>query len=114
MFSLTIFGGNRIDASALDPGERIVCLVLLGGLEIDFTACDDPSMFDIVAVSLLGGVNLKVRSDQAVRLDGFSLLGGRNVEPRRLPAPDRAAKHDDMPLEIAAYGLFGGINVERA
>ena len=112
MFSLTLFGGNRIDASALEPGERIVCLVVLGGLEIDFTACRDPSLHDITVVSLFGGANLKVRAEQPVRLDGFSLLGGRNVEPRSLPAPD-SAEADELPMEVAAYAIFGGVNVER-
>jgi len=112
MLSLTLFGGNRIDASVLEPGERLVCLVFLGGLEVDFTGCTEPPLQEIVVVSLLGGVNLKVRPEQAVRLEGFSVLGGRNVEPRRLAAPTSSAL-DDLPLEISAYSLFGGINVKR-
>jgi hypothetical protein len=113
MFNLTLLGGNRIDASVLEPGERLACLVLFGGLEIDFTACASAPLVEIFAVTILGGLNVKVRPEQPVRLDGFSVLGGRNVEPCRLPAPSAEAADGEVPIEIAAYGIFSGINVER-
>ena len=112
MFSLTLFGGNHIDVSVLDPGEPLVCLVVFGALEIDFTTCAEAPLIDVTAYTIFGGVNIKVRPDQPVRLEGFSVLGGRNVEPRRLPAPETAA-HDDLPLELTAYAIFGGVNVDR-
>ena len=112
MFNLTLFSGNRIDASALEPGEPLFCVVVFGGLVIDCTACEDSALQDITVVSVMGGVNLKVRPDQPVRLDGFSFLGGRNVEPRRLPGLEMTPA-DDLPLELSAYAFLGGVNVER-
>ena len=121
MFSLAIFGGNRVDGSALDPGEPFVGLALFGGLEVDFSAAPVPDA-DVFLVALFGGVTIRVRPTQHVRLSGFSLFGGRQVEPRRLPSPmaatSAAAAGDDedeldLPLEINAYAVFGGVNVKR-
>lgn len=116
MLSLAIFGGNRIDGASLDACERVVGLALFGGLEFDFTTAPPPPAIELVAVALFGGVNVKVRPEQEVRMTGFSVFGGRNVEPRRqLPPPVAitAEGDDDLPLEIAAYSVFGGISVER-
>jgi hypothetical protein len=113
MFSLTLLGGNRLDGSELEPGESLFCLVLFGGLELDFTSCAELPVADIVVVSLFGGATIKVRPEQHIRLSGFSLLGGRSVEPRRLPAPSNDAEPDDLPLELSAYALFGGVAVKR-
>ena len=57
-----------------------------------------------------------------VRLNGFSVFGGRSVEPRRLPNPDAGAQRsngadgedeEELPLEINAYAVFGGVDVKR-
>lgn len=109
MFSLAIFGGNRIDGSVLEPGEPLTCLVLFGGVDVDFTACEAPPLSGITVVSIFGGARVRVRADQPVRIDGLSLFGGRTVEPRSLPPPGE----DPLPLTITAYSLFGGVRVER-
>jgi len=124
MFSLAIFGGNKIDGSELQPGERIVGLALFGSLEVDFPSAPAPFV-DVVLIALFGGVVVRVHPTQPVRMTGFSLFGGRGVEARRLPAqpataPGAAtgraddADDDELPLEIGAYAVFGGINVKRA
>ena len=123
MFSLAMFGGNKIDGSELQPGERIVGLALFGGLEVDFPEAPAPFV-DVVLIALFGGVVVRVQPTQPIRMTGFSLFGGRGVESRRLPArpasaPEAAAGHaddaddDELPLEIGAYAVFGGINVKR-
>lgn len=117
MLTLGIFGGSTVDGSMLDPGERVIALCLFGGVEIDFSAAPSPPAAEVLVVAVFGGCNIKVRPDQSVRLTGFSLFGGRQVEPRRqLPPPAPATGDDgaDLPLEIDAYALFGGVNVERA
>jgi hypothetical protein len=123
MFSVALFGGNRIDGSALDPGERVVSLAVFGGMELDFTVTPPPIAVDLVLIALFGGVSVKVRPTQDVRLSGFSLFGGRSIETRRplaLPSgsgtPAAASEGDDdaeLPLEISAYALFGGVSVKR-
>ena len=123
MLSLAIFGNTRIDWSEIEAGERILGLALFGGLEVDFTLVPAPPAIEMTLVSVFGGVSVKVRPRQAVRLLGFSVFGGRSVEARRpLPpshsqppaAPDVDDDEDALPIEIQAYAIFGGINVERS
>lgn len=118
MLSLAIFGSNRVDSSMVDPGERVVSFAVFGGIEMDFS--DPAPPIDITIIALFGGVNVKIHPRQAVRLSGFSLFGGRTVEPRRALAPPQATAsaaddNDDfeLPLEIDAYAIFGGVNVKR-
>ena len=122
MLSLALFSGNRIDGSSLEPGEPFIGLALFGGLEVDFSAMPVPDV-DVFVIALFGGVTLRVRPNQHVRLNGFSLFGGRSVEPRRLPSPDTGTQRPDgggddedeeeLPLEITAYAVFGGVDVKR-
>ncbi len=123
MLSLAIFGGNKMDGSMVEPGERVVALCLFGGIHMDFVSYPPPPATEVIIVSVFGGANLKVRPEQDVRLFGFSFFGGRSIEPRRLPPPahqqpaTRVRDHDDedfdLPLEITAYAIFGGVSVKR-
>jgi hypothetical protein len=122
MLSLAIFGGTRIDGSEIEAGERIVGVALFGGLEVDFTLVPAPPAIEMTLVSVFGTVSVKVRPRQPVRLLGFSVFGGRSVDVRRplppahsnAPADTGVDDDDALPIEIQAYALFGGINVERS
>ncbi len=116
MVSLAIFGGHRIDGSMLDPGERVVALALFGGIEFDFVSAPPPAAAEVLIVAVFGGASVKVHAQQAVRMTGLSLFGGRSVEPmRRLPPATPQPEDEDfeLPLDINAYALFGGVSVKR-
>jgi hypothetical protein len=122
MFSLAIFGANKIAGSELEPGERAVALALFGGMELDFSTAPAPFV-DVVVIALFGGVVVKVQPTRPIRLAGFSIFGGRLVEPRQLAAPNGSAPtaaiangedDEEFPLEINAYAVFGGVAVKRA
>ena len=118
MLSLAIFGGNHVDGSMLDPGERVVALALFGGIDFDFASTPPPPGVEVVSIAVFGGVSFKVRSHQPVRLSGVSIFGGRSVEPLQLPPQAAPPSHDpdddiDLPLDISVYSLFGGVNVKR-
>jgi hypothetical protein len=122
MFSLAIFGSNRIAGSELEPGERAVALALFGGVELDFSAAPAPFV-DVVVIALFGGVVVKVQPTRPIRLAGFSIFGGRHVEPRQLAASNGNAptastanreEDEEFPLDINAYAVFGGISIKRA
>jgi hypothetical protein len=123
MLSLAIFGGTKVDSSMLDPGERIVALALFGGIELDFAAVPPPPAVDVLVFAVFGGVTIKVRPAQPVRLAGFSFFGGRDVDSL-VPLPTvqttqtavfpRAGEDEiDLPLDISAYAIFGGMSVKR-
>ena len=119
MVTLAIFGGTQLDGSTVEPGERVTALALFGGVVVDFAAAPPAPAVDMVIFAVFGGVEVKVRPDQDVRLRGFSLFGGRSVEPRRRlppPQPLSVSPADDdieLPLEISAYAVFGGVSVKR-
>ena len=114
MFHLAIFGSNKIDGSTVDPGEQVAGLALFGGLEFDFTECPAPEGAELMIFAIFGGATVKVREEDNVTLSGVSLFGGRSMEPKR-------GRHDgesdggqvSLPLEVAAYALFGGVSVKR-
>jgi hypothetical protein len=121
MFSLAIFGGNKIDGSDLQPAERAVGLALFGAMELDLSNTPAPFV-DVLVIALFGGVVVKVAPGREVRLTGFDLFGGRNLERRRLSPPRGAgagagSESDDgseeLPLDIQAYAVFGGVHVKR-
>ena len=114
MFHLAIFGGNKIDGSTVDPGEQVVGLALFGGLEFDFTRCPAPEGAELIVFAIFGAATVKVREEENVMLSGISLFGGRSMEPKR----ERYDGESDgdrfpLPLEVAAYSIFGGVSVKR-
>ena len=122
MLSVAIFGGNRVDGGMIDPGERVFALSLFGGIDLDFASVPPPPLTEVVIIAVFGGATVRVRPDQEVRLTGFSVFGGRSVEPRRqlLPPekpPPPQSGHDDpeseLPLDVVAYAIFGGVSIKR-
>ena len=116
MVSLAIFSGNKIDGSMLHAGERFFGLALFGGLELDLTYA--PPELEVTIVAIFGGASVKVRPDEEVIFDGFSIFGGRNIEARRQPSTQPSPRISDdedapFPLDILAYTLFGGVSVKR-
>jgi hypothetical protein len=85
MFSLAIFSGNKIDGSMLYSGERFFGLALFGDLDLDLTSA--PSELEVTIVAIFGGARVRVQPDEEVTFDGFSLFGGRTIEPRRQQSP---------------------------
>ncbi|HYR78643.1 MAG TPA: hypothetical protein VEO55_01480 [Candidatus Dormibacteraeota bacterium] len=117
MLSLAIFSGNKIDGSMLHSGERFFGLALFGGLDLDLTYA--PPELEVTIVAIFGGASVRVRPDEEVMFDGFSIFGGRSIEPRRQQSTQPSARVPDdedapFPLDILAYSLFGGVSVKRA
>src|SRR5258708_24709465 len=120
MVSLGIFSGSKIDGRMLDSGERFFGLALFGGLDLDLTYA--PPELEVTSVAIFGGASVRVRPDEEVMFDGFSIFGGRTIEPRRQQSPAKSSESsgrlsDDegapFPLDILAYTLFGGVKVKR-
>jgi hypothetical protein len=118
MVSLAIFSGNRIDGSMLHRGESFFGLALFGGLDLDLTSA--PPELAITVVAIFGGARVRVRPDEEVVCDGFSIFGGRKIDLRRrdtaASSSESRSDGDDapLPLDILAYSVFGGVTVTRA
>ena len=121
MVSLAIFSGNKIDGSMLHRGESFFGLALFGGLDLDLTSA--PPELAVTVVAIFGGARVRVRPDEDVVCEGFSVFGGRNIDLRRRQTAANssesiARKSGDedapLPLDILAYSMFGGVTVQRA
>jgi hypothetical protein len=121
MFDVAIFGSSKVDGSTVDPGEWVISLSLFGSSELDFASTPPAPAVEVFIFTLFGGARVKVRPEQEVRVSGFSLFGGRHIDPLRLSPPAGLAPpgHPDdaddysEPLHISAYSVFGGVNVKR-
>ncbi len=121
MVSLAIFSGNRIDGSMLHRGESFFGLALFGGLDLDLT--NAPPELAVTVVAIFGGAKVRVRPDEKVICDGFSIFGGRKIDLRgrqtAANSSESSASISDeedarLPLDILAYSMFGGDSVKRA
>jgi hypothetical protein len=120
MVSLAIFSGNKIDGSMLRRGESFFGLALFGGLDLDLTSA--PPELAVTVVAIFGGAKVRVRPDEEVVCEGFSVFGGRKIDLRRQTGANSsessATPSDDedapLPLDILAYSMFGGVSVKRA
>jgi Cell wall-active antibiotics response 4TMS YvqF len=101
-------GGVRL-AGRLRLPRRLVHIALLGGMDLDLSQAELAGVqLDIVKVSLIGGVQLVVPADVRVEVQGFVLLGGKDIERR----PESAGS--DRIVRVRAFGLVGGVRVRVA
>ncbi len=101
-------GGLRLSGRLRLP-RRLLHIALLGGMDLDFSQAElSGPQLDVVKVSLLGGVSLVVPADVRVEVNGFVLLGGKDIERR----PESAAS--DRIVRVRAFGLVGGVRVRVA
>jgi hypothetical protein len=121
MVSLAIFSGNKIDGSMLHRGESFFGLALFGGLDLDLTSA--PPELAVTVVAIFGGARVRVRPDEDVTCDGFSVFGGRKIDLRRRQTAANSSESSatisededaPLPLDILAYSMFGGVTVTRA
>jgi hypothetical protein len=105
---LALLGGLRRDG-VWTPRRRTIAISPVGGADLDLTQAVLPKdgEITITKISLVGGVHLRVPADVNVVVEGFNLIGGRpdDLGPHRPDAPT---------VRLFAYGLFGGVRVDRA
>jgi hypothetical protein len=118
VFHLSIFGRNSFDAVGLEPGEPLVAVSIFGALDLDLSEADVPLEADVTVLSVFGATRIRLRCDQPVRLRGFSVFGERWVEPvlrieDRRGEGARAAEATSPPVDLAAFSVFGSLEVVR-
>jgi hypothetical protein len=87
--------------------RRTVAISAVGGIDLDLSEATLPDEgATIVKVSLVGGARLTVPDGVNVVVEGFNLVGRRPAEPGPW-SPDAPT------VRLLAYGIFGGVRVER-
>ncbi len=90
-------------------GRRLTTLALMGGNDIDLRHAEiDDDEVTIVAVAVMGGMDIYVPDSVEVEIGGFAFMGG-NGERGSTRAPRPGAPR----IRILAYSLMGGIDIWR-
>ncbi|RGA06635.1 hypothetical protein DI270_002200 [Microbispora triticiradicis] len=103
---VSLLGGLRHRGQGRMPADTVV-LTPVGGADLDLGDAEMAPVTTVTKVSLVGGVRLRVPADAAVEVEGFSLFGGRAVDPATAGASGPLVR-------VRSYGVFGGVKVTRA
>lgn len=87
----------------------IVAVTVLGGIDLDLTDAQFArKQVTLTKISVLGGTEIRVPRDVRVKVEGLTVLGGHDIqveEPTGIGAPT---------LLVRAFGLIGGIRVRNS
>lgn len=89
--------------------ERVNAVAIMGGHDIDLREAElDSNDTTIVAVSIMGGMDIYVPDSIDVEVGGFSIMGGTGQ-----PGSMRTPRPGAPKIRILAYNLMGGVDVWR-
>lgn len=104
-YILAVMSGNT-RAGAWTPARKVLSYAFWGGVELDFREAQlPPGTTEVLAIAVMGGVEIIVPPDVGVEVDGFALMGGLeqlHQPPARTGAPR---------LKITGFALMGGVEV---
>ncbi len=104
---VAIFGGATRKGEWVVPAQ-LTAFALFGGVELDLrSATFAGGEAEIIAVAVMGGIDITVPEGLTVQVDGMGIFGGfdqRAEGPGRPGAP---------VLRIKGAALFGGVDVKR-
>jgi hypothetical protein len=90
-------------------GERLTSLAIMGGNDIDLRHAEiDADEVTIIAVAVMGGMDIYLPDTVDVHVGGFAFMGG-NGERGSSRAPRLGAPR----IKVYAHSLMGGIDVWR-
>jgi hypothetical protein len=90
------------------PAERMNVVTVMGGAAIDLRDAEiGDGEVEILAVTVVGGIEVIVPENVEVEIGGFALMGG-NTGPR-----DALVSPGAPVVRVRAYSLMGGIGVSR-
>ena len=121
---IAIMSGNT-RAGAWRPRRKIFAYAFWGGAELDFReAALLPGVTEVVAIGIMGGVDIIVPPGVGVEVNGFAFMGGLDA-PRGLPGLDlvigtggserraeREPAHDGPRIRVTGFALMGGVSVD--
>lgn len=90
-------------------GDQLTALTLMGGNDIDLRHAEiDAHDVTIVAVAVMGGMDIYVPDTVDLEVGGFALMGGNGER-----GSTRAPRPGGPRIRVLAYSLMGGIDVWR-
>jgi hypothetical protein len=90
-------------------GDRLTTVTVMGGNEIDLRHAEmDSDEVTIIAVAVMGGVDIYVPDTVDLEVGGFALMGGNGESGSTRPPRPGGPR-----IRVLAYSLMGGIDVWR-
>lgn len=106
---IAIMSGNT-RAGAWQPRRKIFAYAFWGGAELDFReAALLAGVTEVVAIAIMGGVDIVVPPGVGVEVDGFAFMGGLDQVRE---APTAGAGAEPPRLRISGFALMGGVSVD--
>lgn len=104
---MAVFGGATRKGQWVVPSQ-MTAFAMFGGVELDLTeATFDQASCEIIAVAIMGGVEITVPEGLTVRVDGLGIFGGFDQKAEGPGDPGAPV------LVIKGAALFGGVEVKR-
>ena len=90
-------------------GDQLMTLTVMGGNDIDLRHAEiDSDDVTIIAVAVMGGMDIYVPDTVDVEVGGFAVMGGNGERGSTRPPRPGGPR-----IRILAYALMGGIDVWR-
>jgi hypothetical protein len=90
-------------------GRRVVCLTGMGNVDLDLRqATFDSDVVNVIAVGVLGAIDVYVPAGIDVDVHGLAVLGHRGAH-----GPDPEPRPGAPLVRVYAFGLLAGIDVWR-
>jgi hypothetical protein len=105
---VSIIGGTTRRGRWRVP-QRSVSVSIIGGNDLDLCEAElSAPEVELISVSVIGGLSLRVPRGVRVVVEGISLLGGRST---RLDEPSIGAAAPT--IRVRAFSLIGGVSVRN-
>jgi len=89
------------------PKPKTKALAIMGGIELDLRNAEiEGSEVTITAVAIMGGIDIIVPEGVIVHMQGFALMGGKDVKVADVPILPGAPV-----IKVRAFPVMGGVSV---
>ncbi|MGB8022214.1 MAG: DUF1707 domain-containing protein [Candidatus Nanopelagicales bacterium] len=104
---VAIFGGATRKGEWVVP-PQLTAFAMFGGVELDLRSAKfERAESEIIAVAVMGGVEITVPDGLAVQVDGIGIFGGFDQKAEGPGEPGAPV------LRVKGAALFGGVEVKR-
>src|SRR3954452_8227409 len=88
-------------------GDRGVAVAVMGGCHIDFRGAEiDAAEGHVVAVAVMGGIDIIVPEGIEVSFDGLPVMGGKSMQVKNVPRLPGSPR-----IHVHAFPIMGGVTV---
>lgn len=88
-------------------GDRVTAVAVMGGCHVDFRNAEiTASEVHILAIAVMGGIDIVVPEGIEVAMDGLPVMGGRSMQVKEVPVLPGSPR-----IVVHAFPVMGGVTV---